>query len=166
MQWLLLKGWWTKIFDIFFFIPNERSCQIKNILLKAKNFISNGLHGKNYWITQFVNQMKTSIWLTNWVITKFGFLEAVWRPFEIKDFGQLHLLHLARTQLFSLTPFFLSSTASTGKFFELLSSSTSPWLTNWVITKFSFLEAAWRPLKIKFFSLLHLLHLARTQLFS
>ena len=114
-------------------------------------FISNRLHGKNYWITQFVNQMKTSIWLTNWVITKFGFLEAVWRPFEIKDFGQLHLLHLARTQLFSLTPFFLSSTASTGKFFELLSSSTSPWLTNWVITKFSFLGAAWRPFKIEFF---------------
>ena len=153
-------------FRYFFSIPNEASCQIKNILLKAKIFISNGLHGKNYWITQFVNQMKTSIWLTNWVITKFGFLGAVWRPFEIKDFGQLHLLHLARTQLFRSAQKILSSTASTGKIFELLSSSTSPWLTNWVITKFGSLGSAWRPFKIEFFSLLHLLHLASTQLFS
>ena len=95
-----VKGMMNQNFQYFFFIPNERSCQIKNILLKAKIFISNGLHGKNYWIPQFVNQMKTSVWLTNWgnfYITKFGFLGAAWRPFKIKFFSQLHVMLPART---------------------------------------------------------------------
>ena len=76
-----------------------------------------------------------------------GCMEAI----QDKNFSQLLLLHLARTQLFCSTIFFLSSTASTGGSVQLLSSSTSPWLTNWVITKFSFLRVAWRPFKIRFF---------------